>query len=78
MANILERVRRIVAVQFALDEIEVNPEYPDTILRCVRVVVSQKCSSTAPREYLKEHVSNTVTNIILGYAHYPHAQAGKQ
>jgi UDP-N-acetylglucosamine 2-epimerase (non-hydrolysing) len=41
----------------------------ETILRCVRVVLSQKSQWTAPREYLEEHVSDTVVKILLGYAH---------
>jgi UDP-N-acetylglucosamine 2-epimerase (non-hydrolysing) len=42
---------------------------PDTILQCVRTVLDQKLNWTVPREYLEEHVSNTVTKIVLGYAH---------
>jgi len=44
---------------------------PETILRCVRVVLSQKSQWAAPREYLEEHVSDTVVKIVLGYARYP-------
>jgi UDP-N-acetylglucosamine 2-epimerase (non-hydrolysing) len=40
---------------------------PDTILQCVRTVLNQKQEWTVPREYLVEHVSDTVTKIILGY-----------
>jgi UDP-N-acetylglucosamine 2-epimerase (non-hydrolysing) len=51
---------------------------PDMILQCARVVLDQKCNWTVPPEYLMEHVSNTVVKILLGYAHSPHPQAGKQ
>jgi UDP-N-acetylglucosamine 2-epimerase (non-hydrolysing) len=40
---------------------------PDTILQCVRTVLDQSREWTVPREYLVEHVSDTVTKIILGY-----------
>ena len=40
---------------------------PDDIVRCVRTVLSQKTSWVAPREYLVEDVSGTVTKIVLGY-----------
>jgi UDP-N-acetylglucosamine 2-epimerase (non-hydrolysing) len=40
---------------------------PDTILQCVRTVLSQKCHWTIPQEYLAEHVSNTVIKILLGF-----------
>ena len=42
---------------------------PDMILQCVRTVIDQKLNWTVPREYLEEHVSNTVTKIVLGYTH---------
>jgi len=42
---------------------------PDMILQCVRTVLDQKFNWTVPREYLEEHVSNTVTKIVLGYTH---------
>lgn len=42
---------------------------PDTILQCVRTVLDQRQEWTVPREYLVEHVSDTVTKIILGYLH---------
>ena len=44
---------------------------PEMILQSVRVVIEQKCNWTIPREYLVDHVSNTVVKIMLGYAHYP-------
>jgi UDP-N-acetylglucosamine 2-epimerase (non-hydrolysing) len=43
----------------------------ETIMRCVRTVLSQKSQWTAPREYLEEHVSDTVVKILLGYANRP-------
>jgi UDP-N-acetylglucosamine 2-epimerase (non-hydrolysing) len=45
---------------------------PDVILRCVKSVLSQKSTWTAPPEYLVEGVSNTVVKILLGYLHRPH------
>lgn len=41
---------------------------PEMILNCVRVVLSQKTEWSVPREYLEEHVSDTVVKIVLGYA----------
>jgi len=49
---------------------------PQMILRCVRVVLDQKCSWTVPPEYLVERVSDAVVKIVLGHALSPHA-AGK-
>ena len=49
---------------------------PDMILQCVRTVIDQKLNWTVPREYLEEHVSNTVTKIVLGYTHF--ARSRKQ
>ena len=46
---------------------------PDTILQCVRTVLDQKCNWTVPHEYIEEHVSNTVTKILLGYRYVAHA-----
>ena len=43
---------------------------PEMIMQCVRVVLDQKCDWAVPREYLVEHVSNTVVKIMLGYAPY--------
>jgi UDP-N-acetylglucosamine 2-epimerase (non-hydrolysing) len=40
---------------------------PDTILQCVRTVLDQSCNWTVPREYLEEHVSNTVIKVVLGF-----------
>jgi UDP-N-acetylglucosamine 2-epimerase (non-hydrolysing) len=42
---------------------------PETVLRCVRVVLGQKRNWSVPPEYLAEHVSDTVTKIVLGYRH---------
>lgn len=42
---------------------------PETVLRCVRVVLGQKRNWSVPPEYLAEHVSDTVTRIVLGYRH---------
>jgi UDP-N-acetylglucosamine 2-epimerase (non-hydrolysing) len=44
---------------------------PDMILQCVRTVLEQKREWTVPREYLMEHVSDTVVKIVLGYYHSP-------
>jgi UDP-N-acetylglucosamine 2-epimerase (non-hydrolysing) len=44
---------------------------PDTILQCVRVVLNRNAEWSVPHEYLAEHVSDTVVNILLGYAHSP-------
>jgi UDP-N-acetylglucosamine 2-epimerase (non-hydrolysing) len=40
---------------------------PETILRCVRLVLEQKNEWSVPPEYLAEHVSSTVVKILLGY-----------
>lgn len=40
---------------------------PETVQRCVRTVLDQKSSWTAPAEYLVEHVSDTVVKIVLSY-----------
>jgi UDP-N-acetylglucosamine 2-epimerase (non-hydrolysing) len=42
---------------------------PESILRCVEVVLSQPPSWTPPQEYLAENVSLTVTRILTGYRH---------
>jgi UDP-N-acetylglucosamine 2-epimerase (non-hydrolysing) len=41
---------------------------PETVLRCVRTVLSQKSEWAVPREYLVDHVSRAVVKVILGYA----------
>ncbi|MGA9086527.1 MAG: UDP-N-acetylglucosamine 2-epimerase (non-hydrolyzing) [Methanoregula sp.] len=41
----------------------------ETILRCVRLALSTPPVWVAPREYLDEHVSSTVLNILL--SHHP-------
>jgi UDP-N-acetylglucosamine 2-epimerase (non-hydrolysing) len=40
---------------------------PSAILRCVRTVLEQKATWTAPPEYRVPHVSRTVARIVLGY-----------
>lgn len=42
---------------------------PRSIQQCVRTVLSQRPQWTVPREYLEEHVSDTVVRIVLGYLH---------
>lgn len=37
---------------------------PETILRCVRMVLDQKGEWIAPPEYLAKHVSRTVVKIM--------------
>jgi UDP-N-acetylglucosamine 2-epimerase (non-hydrolysing) len=41
----------------------------EAILRCVRVAIGQQNEWTVPREYLEEHVSDTVVRIVLSYTH---------
>jgi UDP-N-acetylglucosamine 2-epimerase (non-hydrolysing) len=41
----------------------------DTILACVRTVLSRRPDWTPPREYLVEDVSDVVLRIVLGYQH---------
>ncbi|HZB45016.1 MAG TPA: UDP-N-acetylglucosamine 2-epimerase (non-hydrolyzing) [Pyrinomonadaceae bacterium] len=45
----------------------------DAVLRCVRTVLDRRGEWTPPAEYLARKVSETVVNIVLGYA--PHGQA---
>lgn len=40
---------------------------PDSILRCVKIVMNRKASWTPPQEYLASNVSNIVGKIVLGY-----------
>jgi UDP-N-acetylglucosamine 2-epimerase (non-hydrolysing) len=40
---------------------------PEAILQCVRIVLDQTREWTIPQEYLVEHVSETVSKIIMGY-----------
>ncbi len=42
---------------------------PDSILRCVQVVLKRNHSWSPPSEYLMLNVSDTVTKIVLGYQH---------
>jgi len=39
----------------------------ETILRCVKLVMNSPPTWTPPREYLEEHVSDTVLKILLSY-----------
>lgn len=39
----------------------------DTIVRCVRVVLTQTPEWNVPVEYLNEHVSKTIVKILLGF-----------
>jgi UDP-N-acetylglucosamine 2-epimerase (non-hydrolysing) len=41
---------------------------PEMIMHCVRTVLDKQCAWTVPSEYMEEHVSNTVINIVLGYS----------
>lgn len=41
----------------------------DSIRQCVQSVLAKKPAWDAPHEYLKEHVSMTVTKIVCGYHH---------
>ena len=40
---------------------------PERILQCVTTVLDRKGGWAVPREYLAEHVSETVCNILLGF-----------
>ncbi len=40
---------------------------PDSIVQAVEIAIAQPAAWTAPREYLAENVSQTVTKILLGY-----------
>ena len=42
---------------------------PEMVLHCVNSVLDGKAGWIAPREYTVDHVSNTVTKIVLGYFH---------
>jgi UDP-N-acetylglucosamine 2-epimerase (non-hydrolysing) len=41
---------------------------PDPIVLCVRKMLARQAAGTAPPEYLVENVSETVTNLVLGFA----------
>ena len=45
-----------------------GPE-PESILRCVEVVLAQELSWSPPVEYMAENVSQTVIRILMGYRH---------
>jgi len=40
---------------------------PDSVVRCVKAILSKPPTWTAPIEYLKDNVSETVVKIVLGY-----------
>jgi len=40
---------------------------PDSLVRCVRVVLDQKPGWSPPPEYVAPNVSHTIANIVLGY-----------
>jgi UDP-N-acetylglucosamine 2-epimerase (non-hydrolysing) len=40
---------------------------PATIVMCARKMIERKSAGTAPPEYLMDNVSETVTNLVLGY-----------
>jgi UDP-N-acetylglucosamine 2-epimerase (non-hydrolysing) len=40
---------------------------PDTVCRCVQAALGQERSWAVPAEYLAEHVSDSVTSLVLGY-----------
>lgn len=40
---------------------------PESIMRCVKVVLQQPCNWNPPPEYLVRDVSSTVVKIVLGY-----------
>lgn len=42
---------------------------PESVLRAVDVVLSSVCEWVPPVEYAEQHVSMTVTKIVLGYYH---------
>src|SRR5208283_5066816 len=44
---------------------------PDSILGCVKTVVSRKPEWNPPSEYMAENVSDTVVKILMGYRHNP-------
>jgi UDP-N-acetylglucosamine 2-epimerase (non-hydrolysing) len=40
---------------------------PDMVVRCVGIAVGREVDPAPPREYVVEHVSTTVANIVLGF-----------
>ncbi len=42
---------------------------PETIMRCVKIVLAQSSDWTPPIEYLEQDVSSKVVKIVLGYHH---------
>jgi len=47
---------------------------PESIIRCVAVVTQSHRSWQAPPEYLAEHVSDTVINILLGTTFFKYSR----
>jgi UDP-N-acetylglucosamine 2-epimerase (non-hydrolysing) len=45
-----------------------------SIIRCVKAVLALKKDWAAPREYLRENVSELVVRILMGYLHKPDLQ----
>jgi len=45
---------------------------PETILRCVKTVMSSQARWIPPKEYLAENVSGTVARIVTGYHRFGH------
>jgi UDP-N-acetylglucosamine 2-epimerase (non-hydrolysing) len=42
---------------------------PESILKCVDIVISRSCNWEPPIEYLKKDVSDTIVKIVSGYLH---------
>jgi UDP-N-acetylglucosamine 2-epimerase (non-hydrolysing) len=40
---------------------------PDNVLRCVKLAIERRGKWTPPAEYMRDNVSDTVVNIVLGY-----------
>jgi UDP-N-acetylglucosamine 2-epimerase (non-hydrolysing) len=51
---------------------------PASIQRCVRKMLERKAPGTAPPEYLVDNVSETVTNLLTGFATFVHTQSGSK
>ncbi len=47
---------------------------PESIVRCVKIVIGSERHWEAPREYLAENVSDTIVNILLGYPFFKHSR----
>jgi UDP-N-acetylglucosamine 2-epimerase (non-hydrolysing) len=46
---------------------------PETVMRCVEVVLAQSSEWTPPSEYLERDVSSKVVKVVLGYQHLANA-----